>query len=483
MLGERTTEPAFGLPALWIDPAQREEALMRGCTVVDPPSVLATHLTELVREIMAELLSYSETQKLIDDLPREQQKLVSDLIPSVISVGGVQRVLQSLLAERVSIRDLPTILEGIHEACTGNAPRRARHCRHRARPPRPPDQRTACRGGGRYPDHHPLRRMGGRVRRKPGRAPPKNANSRWRPANSPISCAAFATCLTLSGLNHPCCSPAPASACRCARSSSACARPPLSFRKPKFRRAPRQNAGIAVSADVMTIARLTRQVLPRCAGLAPGLCLYRARTQRKPEHKESRPWRMSSSSRPRARRSAASTGRSPLSPPMISAPRPCAPPLNVPNSNPARSTKSSSAKCSPPRKARTPARQAARNAGLPDEKTAFGINQLCGSGLRAVALAAQQIRTGESAIVAAGGMESMSMAPHAAYLRSGTKMGNLEFIDTMIRDGLWDALQRLPHGEHRRERRREIPDYPRIAGPFRRRFPEQGLRRPEGRPL
>jgi flagellar biosynthesis protein FlhA len=119
--GERTTEPAFGLPALWIDPAQRAEALARGCTVVDPPSVLATHLTELVRETMAELLSYAETQKLLDDLPREHQKLVSDLVPSVISVGGVQRVLQALLQERVSIRDLPTILEGIHEACTGPA--------------------------------------------------------------------------------------------------------------------------------------------------------------------------------------------------------------------------------------------------------------------------------------------------------------------------------------------------------------------------
>jgi flagellar biosynthesis protein FlhA len=89
--------------------------------VVDPPSVLATHLTELVRETMAELLSYAETQKLIDDLPREQQKLVSDLIPTITSVGGVQRVLQALLAERISIRDLPTILEGIHEACTGTA--------------------------------------------------------------------------------------------------------------------------------------------------------------------------------------------------------------------------------------------------------------------------------------------------------------------------------------------------------------------------
>ena len=68
---------------------------------------------------MAELLSYAETQKLLDDLPREQQKLVSDLVPALITVGGVQRVLQSLLSERVSVRDLPTILEGIHEACGG----------------------------------------------------------------------------------------------------------------------------------------------------------------------------------------------------------------------------------------------------------------------------------------------------------------------------------------------------------------------------
>ena len=117
--GERTTEPTFGLPALWIEPASRDEALARGCTVVDPASVLTTHITELVRENMAELLSYSETQKLLDDLPREQQKLVGDLIPSQISVGGVQRVLQALLAERVSVRDLPTILEGIAEACGG----------------------------------------------------------------------------------------------------------------------------------------------------------------------------------------------------------------------------------------------------------------------------------------------------------------------------------------------------------------------------
>jgi len=91
-----------------------------------------------------------------------------------------------------------------------------------------------------------------------------------------------------------------------------------------------------------------------------------------------------------------------------------------------------------------PARQAAREAGVPDEKTAFGINQLCGSGLRSVALAAQQIRTGESDIVVAGGIENMTLAPHIAYLRTGQKMGSIEFLDSMLRDGLWDAF----HGYH-----------------------------------
>ncbi|RYI89423.1 MAG: EscV/YscV/HrcV family type III secretion system export apparatus protein, partial [Acetobacteraceae bacterium] len=114
--GERTSEPAFGLPAMWIDQTRRDEATLRGCTVVDPASVLTTHLTEVVRDSMAELLSYAETAKLLEELPREQQKLVAELIPSQISTGGVQRVLQGLLTERVSLRDLPTILEGIHEA-------------------------------------------------------------------------------------------------------------------------------------------------------------------------------------------------------------------------------------------------------------------------------------------------------------------------------------------------------------------------------
>ncbi len=87
-----------------------------------------------------------------------------------------------------------------------------------------------------------------------------------------------------------------------------------------------------------------------------------------------------------------------------------------------------------------PARQAAMEAGLPQEKTAYNINQLCGSGLRAVALGYQAIRTGDSAIVLAGGQESMSQAPHAAHLRNGQKMGDLKFVDTMIKDGLWDAF-------------------------------------------
>ena len=91
-----------------------------------------------------------------------------------------------------------------------------------------------------------------------------------------------------------------------------------------------------------------------------------------------------------------------------------------------------------------PARQAAIAAGIPVERTAFSINLVCGSGLRAVALAAQQIATGDATIVVAGGQESMTQAPHAQNLRSGQKMGPLEFVDTMLKDGLWDAF----HGYH-----------------------------------
>jgi flagellar biosynthesis protein FlhA len=92
-------------------------ALFRGYTVVEPATVITTHVTEVIKENMADMLSYSEVRKLLDDLGKEQQKLVADLIPGQITYTGVQRVLQSLLAERISIRDLPTILEAIAEAC------------------------------------------------------------------------------------------------------------------------------------------------------------------------------------------------------------------------------------------------------------------------------------------------------------------------------------------------------------------------------
>jgi Acetyl-CoA acetyltransferase len=87
-----------------------------------------------------------------------------------------------------------------------------------------------------------------------------------------------------------------------------------------------------------------------------------------------------------------------------------------------------------------PARQASIGAGIPVESPAWGVNQLCGSGLRAVALGYQAILNGDSDIVVAGGQESMSMAPHCAHLRGGVKMGNFEMVDTMIKDGLWDAF-------------------------------------------
>ena len=87
-----------------------------------------------------------------------------------------------------------------------------------------------------------------------------------------------------------------------------------------------------------------------------------------------------------------------------------------------------------------PARQAARNAGIPDEKTAFGINQLCGSGLRSVALGYQAILNGDADVMITGGMENMSMSPHVQHLRNGTKMGDVKFVDTMLRDALTDAF-------------------------------------------
>jgi flagellar biosynthesis protein FlhA len=119
--GEHMREPAFGLPATWIEEGLREEATFRGYTVVDPSTVLTTHLTEILKDNMPDLLSYAEVQKLLLDLPAEQKKLVDDIIPSVVSVTTIQRVLQALLRERVSIRDLPSILEGLSEAAPHSA--------------------------------------------------------------------------------------------------------------------------------------------------------------------------------------------------------------------------------------------------------------------------------------------------------------------------------------------------------------------------
>lgn len=113
--GEETVEPTFGLPAMWIAENYREEALFRNYTVVDPPTVITTHITEIIKDNMADLLSYAETQKLLDELGKSEQKLVSEVIPDQISVTSVQRILQNLLKEHVSIRDLPTVMEAIAE--------------------------------------------------------------------------------------------------------------------------------------------------------------------------------------------------------------------------------------------------------------------------------------------------------------------------------------------------------------------------------
>ncbi len=119
--GEHGREPAFGLPATWIDENLRDEATFRGYTIVDPATVLTTHLTEILKDNMADLLSYSEMQKLLKDLPGDQKKLVEDLIPSAVSATSLHRVLQALLKERVSIRDLATILEALGEAAPHTA--------------------------------------------------------------------------------------------------------------------------------------------------------------------------------------------------------------------------------------------------------------------------------------------------------------------------------------------------------------------------
>ncbi|MEC0123863.1 flagellar biosynthesis protein FlhA [Paenibacillus pabuli] len=109
--GIETTEPAFGLPALWIDEVTKDRAELAGYTVVDPPSVVATHLTELIKKHAHELLGRQETKALVDNLRENYAALVDELIPSVLSIGDIQKVLAKLLREKVSIRDMVTIFE------------------------------------------------------------------------------------------------------------------------------------------------------------------------------------------------------------------------------------------------------------------------------------------------------------------------------------------------------------------------------------
>ncbi|MFI4983846.1 MAG: flagellar biosynthesis protein FlhA [Rickettsiales bacterium] len=118
IIGDDTKEPAFNLPARWIDEQYKEEALFKEYTVVDPPTVITTHITEIIKENIIDLLSYKETQNLLEGLSDEHKKLAAEIIPSQISVTTLQRILQGLLSESVSIKDLPTILEAISEKAT-----------------------------------------------------------------------------------------------------------------------------------------------------------------------------------------------------------------------------------------------------------------------------------------------------------------------------------------------------------------------------
>ena len=114
--GQHVLEPTFGLPATWIDNSLRDEAQIRGLTVVDAATVISTHLTEVLKSNMPELLTHVEVQKLMKELPKDHADLIKDIVPAQISITGIQRVLQLLLAERISIRDIGAIIEGIAEA-------------------------------------------------------------------------------------------------------------------------------------------------------------------------------------------------------------------------------------------------------------------------------------------------------------------------------------------------------------------------------
>ena len=116
LAGRDTREPSFGLPAKWVEASLKQDAENMGYTVVDPVMVLVTHISETVKDNISEVLSYADVQKILDNVNESYKKLLNDIVPTNITVGGIQRVLQSLVSERVSVRDIGTILEGIAEA-------------------------------------------------------------------------------------------------------------------------------------------------------------------------------------------------------------------------------------------------------------------------------------------------------------------------------------------------------------------------------
>src|SRR5262249_43487769 len=114
--GLPTREPAFGLPAVWISQDRRDQALAAGYTVVDPTTAISTHLSEVIRSFLPDLLTRQHTKEIIDRLAQTSAKLVEEIVPKLCSVGDVQRVLRQLLRERVPVRDLTTILEAMADA-------------------------------------------------------------------------------------------------------------------------------------------------------------------------------------------------------------------------------------------------------------------------------------------------------------------------------------------------------------------------------
>jgi flagellar biosynthesis protein FlhA len=115
--GEPTVEPTFGLEAMWVQPIHRLEAEEKNYTIVDPLTVITTHISEIIKDNTSELFTFADTQNLLDRLEKPHQKLLADIMPAHITTAGLQRIFQNLLKERVSIRDMETILEAISEIC------------------------------------------------------------------------------------------------------------------------------------------------------------------------------------------------------------------------------------------------------------------------------------------------------------------------------------------------------------------------------